>query len=145
MPRHNKFLVIDDNADSRFLLVKTLLRKFPQAVIHECQDAEAALLVVRTTPDLDAIVTHRAFEVDGLTLVQLLRRVNPMVPIVMVSGVDRSREAAAAGATCFLNYDAWLRIGTVVAESLGHGTPEVTGRNGDTPTAARPAPAEPAH
>lgn len=138
MPRHNKFLVIDDNADSRFLLVKTLLRKFPQAVIHECQDAEAATLVVRTTPDLDAVVTHRAMEVDGATLVQLLRRVNPIVPIIMVSGADRSREAAAAGATRFLNYDEWLRIGTVVAEALNLAATSATGRNGQASPAVKP-------
>lgn len=123
MPRHHKFLVIDDNADSRFLLVKTLLRKFPQAVIHECQDADAAVLIARTTPELDAIVTHRAIEVDGITLVRLLRRVNHSVPLVMVSGIDRTTEALTAGANRFLNYDEWLRIGTLVAGMLGSARP----------------------
>ena len=110
-----KFLVIDDNPDSRFLLVKTLLRKFPQAVLQETQDGESALSLAQTE-DLDAVVVHRAAEVDGLTLVRTLRQANRAVPIVMVSGSDRTKTAIEAGATTFLSYDAWLRIGTVVAE-----------------------------
>lgn len=115
-----KFLIVDDNSDSRFLLVKTLLRKFPQAVLQECQDGDAAIAIARMEK-LDAIIAHRAAEVDGLTLIRMLRQTNPKVPIVMVSGLDRSQEAMAAGATCFLSYDAWLRIGTVVAELLSSG------------------------
>ena len=111
----HKFLIVDDNPDSRFLLVKTLLRKFPQAVLEETQDGESAVALARSEA-LDAIVVHRAAEVDGLTLVKQLRQTSPAVPIVMVSGLDRTESAIEAGATTFLSYDAWLRIGTVVAE-----------------------------
>ena len=112
-----KFLIVDDNPDSRFLLVKTLLRKFPQAVLQETQDGPSSITLVRSAT-LDAVVVHRAAEIDGLTLVRLLRDANPNVPIVMVSGIDRSKTAIEAGATTFLNYDAWLRIGTVVAQLI---------------------------
>lgn len=117
MPKPRKFLIVDDNADSRFLLVKTLLRKFPQAVLQETQDGDSAVSLSQADA-LDAIIVHRAAEVDGLTLIRMLRDVNSAVPIVMVSGIDRSQLALAAGATSFLNYEAWLRIGTVVAEIL---------------------------
>ncbi len=117
MPSLTQFLVVDDNADSRFLLVKTLLRKFPQAVIRETQDATAALTVAGSDRPA-AVVVHRAADVDGITLLRRLRDANPTVPIVMVSGIDRSQVAVAAGATTFLNYDAWLRIGSVVADLL---------------------------
>jgi DNA-binding response OmpR family regulator len=117
MTQHRQFLVIDDNADSRFLLVKTLLRKFPQALLQECQDSDVALSAARN-PKLDTIVAHRAADVDGTTLIRMLRKTNPTVPIVMVSGLDRSSAAAEAGATVFLNYDEWLRIGTVVGDLL---------------------------
>lgn len=126
MPTPRKFLIVDDNSDSRFLLVKTLLRKFPQAVVQECQDGDAAIAIARSEK-LDAIVAHRAAEIDGLTLIRLLRQVNPAIPIVMVSGLDRSKEAVAAGATCFLSYDAWLRIGTVVSELLTPGDEKTDG------------------
>ena len=36
----------------------------------------------------------------------------------MISGIDRTREALAAGATRFLNYDEWLRIGAVISDVL---------------------------
>ncbi len=117
MTGHRQFLVIDDNPDSRFLLVKTLLRKFPQSLLQECQDSDVALVAARN-PRLDVIVAHRASDVDGPELVRLLRHTNPDVPIVMVSGLDRSAVAAEAGATVFLNYDEWLRIGTVVSDLL---------------------------
>ena len=117
MTGHRQFRVIDDNADSRFLLVKTLLRKFPQALLQECQDSDVAIVAARNAK-LDAIVAHRASDVDGPTLVRLLRHTNAIVPIVMVSGLDRTAAAMEAGASAFLNYDEWLRIGTVVADLL---------------------------
>jgi hypothetical protein len=47
----------------------------------------------------------------------------------MVSGLDRSAAALKAGATVFLNYDEWLRIGTIVANLLpGEEAPEAATR-----------------
>jgi DNA-binding NtrC family response regulator len=116
-PPRPTFLVIDDNADSRFLLVKTLLRKYPGAAIHEAQSSETALACARGK-DLSAIVSHRTTETAGIALLRDLRAVNPHVPLVMVSSVDRAILSAAAGADRFLAYDEWLRIGTVVEELI---------------------------
>lgn len=107
------FLVVDFQRESRYLLVKTLLRKFPRAVIRECDDAVQAVQMARTQ-DLACIVTHRTFDTSGPDLVRRLREVDPHVPIVMVSGIDKNALAMGAGATSFLNYDEWLRIGTIV-------------------------------
>lgn len=112
-----RFLIIDENADSRFLLVKTLLRKFPSALLQECHDADTAIATAQSDK-LTAIVAHRTYDYDGVTLVAMLRQANPTVPIVMVSGIDRTPQALAAGANAFLNYDEWLRIGSVVSEVL---------------------------
>jgi CheY-like chemotaxis protein len=126
MPMSPKFLIVDDNADSRFLLVKTLLRKFPQAILQETQDGESAITLMKAG-HLDAVVVHRAAEIDGLSLIRSLRQSSPTVPIVMVSGLDRSKAAVEAGASTFLSYDAWLRIGTVVGELIAAGkSPDVT-------------------
>lgn len=111
------FVVIDFHAESRYLLVKTLRRKFPQAVIHESDDAEKAIEIARAV-NLAAIVTHRTYEMTGLELVARLRDADPQVPVIMVSGIDREAAALAAGATAFLNYDEWLRIGSVVESHL---------------------------
>jgi hypothetical protein len=40
-----RLLVIDDNADTRFLVSKTLLRKFPHAIVSECVTVEAATAI----------------------------------------------------------------------------------------------------
>lgn len=120
MPVIRRFLVVDDNPDGRALLARTLLRKFPESLATECNDAQTALTMARSER-LDAIVVHRASEVPGLELIPQLRQLAPDVPIVFVSGYDRSEEAKAAGATTFLNYDAWLGLGTLIAGLLRPG------------------------
>ena len=135
MPAARKFLIVDDNPDSRFLLVKTLLRKFPNAVLRECQDGSTAVNLAKSA-SLDALIVHRAEEVDGLTLIRMLRQVNTKVPIVMVSGIDRSKESVEAGATCFLSYEAWLCIGTVVSDLLSGGAQSNPSDTASTPVEA---------
>src|SRR5436190_905191 len=115
--RELRFLVIDDNPDGRFLVSKTLLRKFPHAVVTECQTAEAAFRVLVAEP-VSLIASHRTFEYDAVTLVRELRARNPTVPILMLSGIDRRELAAAAGANAFLTYDEWLMVGNHVASLL---------------------------
>lgn len=119
-----QFLVIDYNHDSRFLLVKTLMRKFPAAVIRECDEAAEALDILRAD-NIAAVVTHRTFDTPGLELVRRLHETSPGVPIIMVSGMERAEAACAAGAAAFLHYDEWLRIGSLVEELLA-------ARHGDT-------------
>src|SRR5438477_6803997 len=53
-----KFLIVDDNGDSRRLLVRTLRRKFSQAVIVECDDPATAVSLA-STEKFDAIIGHR--------------------------------------------------------------------------------------
>ena len=115
-----QFLVVDHNKESRFLLVKCLQRKFPQARILEVEEGDAAIELARTR-ELAVIVTHRTREYYGTELVEKFRRVNERVPIVMVSGIERTAPALAAGADRFMLYDEWLRIGTIVKELLQHG------------------------
>src|SRR4051812_973498 len=120
-----KVLVIDDNPESRFLLTKTLIRKFPQVILLECADAHSATRTV-ATEKLDVVILHRTADVLGVDLIQMLREASPTVPIIMVSGIDRSVEAMAAGANFFPSYDEWLRIGPVVAELLALPAPTGT-------------------
>ena len=116
------FLVIDHNRDSRFLLVTCVQRKFPGAAIQEAEEGESALEMARRR-DLAAIVTHRTREYFGTELVAKLREANPDVPIVMVSGIERTIPALKAGADRFLLYDEWLRIGSMVKDLLDQGRP----------------------
>jgi DNA-binding response OmpR family regulator len=105
-----RFLIVDDNPDSRFLISKTLLRKYPAAVIVECASAEPAFRVLERER-ISAIVCHRTFEFNALALVVELRKRNQTVPILAVSGIDRSGDAITAGATAFLTADEWLMVG----------------------------------
>ena len=117
MLRPRKFLLVDENADGRSLLARTLHRKFPQSLTLECIDADTAVSTAKSE-NLDAIIIHRA-DLPGVEIIRLIRALNPTVPILAVSGFDRAKESAAAGANRFLNYDQWLLVGTVVAEMLG--------------------------
>lgn len=117
MPLIHRFLIVDDNADARSLLTRTLIRKFPQCIASECGDADTAILTARSEK-LAAIVVHRAGETTGLDLIPLLRKVAPATPIIYVSGIDRSQAALKVGATAFLNYDAWLGLGTLIAKLI---------------------------
>lgn len=111
------FVVIDFNAESRFLLVKSLRRRFPSATIYESDDEEKVIEIARAV-DLAAIVAHRTQTMSGAELVRRLRNAAPQVPIIMVSGVNREADARSAGATCFLHYDEWPRIGGIVEGHL---------------------------
>src|SRR4051812_29978887 len=112
-----RFLVVDFHSESRFLLVRTLLRKFPTAEILEEDDVERALARVREGR-LSAAIIHRTFDVSGAELVQQIRALDPTLCIVMVSGVDRAETARLSGANTFLHYDEWLRIGSVVDQEM---------------------------
>jgi CheY-like chemotaxis protein len=111
------FLVIDDNVDNRFLLTRTLARKFPGALLRECGELGAAVAVA-SLEAIEAVILHRVDLADGIETIGHLRAVNPAVPIVMVSGYDRTRESLAAGAARFLLYDEWLRLGSVLEDVL---------------------------
>lgn len=120
MPPIPEFLIVDDHLENRYLLAKTLNRKFPGALIVECQDSTAAVTAVRR-PSLTAAVVHRTTDADGLAVLELLRKANATLPILYVSGFNHREEAFKAGASAFLNYDAWLRVGTMVEEMLKTG------------------------
>ena len=112
------FLIIDDNPDGRFLVAKTILRKFPTAVILECQTAEAAFAAMDGQA-ISAVVSHRTFDAAGVELVRQLRKRNADVPILMMSGIDRHDDALLAGANAFLTYEQWLLVGSMIETLLG--------------------------
>lgn len=115
-PLH-KFLVVDDVPDNRFLVSKSLLKKFPGSLVQECEESTPAIAAVQHDR-LSAIIVHRGLDVDGPTMVALVRRVNPSVPIIMVSGRESCPAAIEAGANAFLNYESWQRIGALVEQTI---------------------------
>ncbi len=117
MPPPRKLLVVDSNVDNGALLVRSLARRFPASSIELCRDSGIAIKAL-TAKGVDAVVLHRTDDGEAAELIRLFLKAAPEVPIVGVSGVDRSESLFRAGAVGFLNYDEWLRIGTVVANVL---------------------------
>lgn len=109
-----RILVVDDDDHSRFVLTKLLLRQYPRLVMLECCECEVAATSV-AFERLDLVVVHRAANHSGLEVIRALRRVSPVLPLVLVSGGD-SQEALAAGATRCLSSDESLQIAHVAAE-----------------------------
>jgi DNA-binding NarL/FixJ family response regulator len=108
-----KVLVVDADQDGRYLLEKTILRKFPAAIIKVAKGADSGLAIAKDEKPA-VIISHRTPEMSGVELVREFRALDPTVPIVMVSTVDRREVALSAGADAFLLYDEWLRVGSVI-------------------------------
>lgn len=117
IPHPPEFLVVEADTDTRFLLSKTILRKFPQALIHEREQADAALSSAEAGKLTSAIV-HDADDMEGTALVALLRESNPTLPILAVSCEADPAAALRAGASGFLLTQEWLRVGTVVDDLI---------------------------
>lgn len=110
-------LIIDDDPHSCLLVSTTLSRHYPNAVIQSFQDQSAAIRLVGELPATQhqtIIVVHRTLVEGGRELVAALRAANSSVPIVWMSHLKDGPYADAAGATRFLDQDAWLSIGTTV-------------------------------
>jgi DNA-binding NarL/FixJ family response regulator len=116
LPR--KLLVIDANPASGALLVRSIARKFPVALVQHCATVDLALggLVGRAA---DAVVIHESKSEAAVRAVGRLRAVNPQLPIIVVSNVDRSTDILQAGATAFVHFDEWLLLGNALARALG--------------------------
>lgn len=96
---------------------RTLLRKFPAAVVVECDNTLAALATVTDGP-VDGAIVHFNATPEAIEFLQALRRTHPAVPIIAVSGVERSTKALTAGATRFVLAGEWLTLGTLMQELM---------------------------
>lgn len=112
-----KILIVDDDLDSRYFISRALIQSFPQALLLECQSADSALSIVRSE-NLGAIISHRTTETAGISLIREMRKINTTSPILMISSIDRTEAALAAGANAFLPYDQWMKIGEVLGELM---------------------------
>jgi DNA-binding NarL/FixJ family response regulator len=119
MASPRKFLIVDDDSRGLLYVSKTLLRHYPDSVVQECQDLHTAIELVRDLPaaqNRTVIIAHRTLQIGGRDLVAALRAVHSSAPIVWMGDPTEARLAQSAGATRFLDKDAWLVIGTLVAD-----------------------------
>lgn len=114
-----RFLIVDDDADSTFLARRNLLQEFPHAEVEQVQSGHAALEALQRHP-FDAIVTdYRMPWMDGLTLVRRIRELDHHMPIVMRTAMEDLENAArAAGVDQVLPWYRWRELGPVIRRLL---------------------------
>lgn len=114
-----RFLIVDDDADSTFLARRNLQTVFPQATVEQVQSGPAALDLLRTQEFTAIITDYRMPWMDGLTLVRKIRDMNLTTPIVMRTAMEDLENAArAAGVDYVLPWFRWRDLGEVLKELL---------------------------
>ena len=103
-----RILLVDDHPVVRHGIRTILTERLEGAVVGEAGDADSALSQVRST-DWDLVVADISLPgTSGLDLIKELRRLDPMLPTVVVSMHPASqfaRRALAAGAAGYLTKD----------------------------------------
>ena len=114
-----RFLIVDDDADSTFLARRNLLMVFPQAAVEQVQSGHAALEALQQREFTAVVTDYRMPWMDGLTLVRKIREMNLHMPIVMRTAMEDLENAArAAGVDYVLPWFRWRELGEVVKELL---------------------------
>jgi CheY-like chemotaxis protein len=116
MSRFNRFLVVDDLPENRFLISKALLKEFPDALVAECQDSSTAIAVV-SRESCSIVIVHRTRDLDGATFTDVLRRYCPRVPVLLLSE-DAVEESALTPAGGVVSWNSWKTIGRVCADII---------------------------
>jgi DNA-binding NarL/FixJ family response regulator len=84
-----RLLVIDDHAMVREGLLQILRKLGPNVVQYEAQDAESALLLLETEKEFDLILLDIMLPgTNGLSLLGILRKRFPAVPVVVLSAIE---------------------------------------------------------
>jgi DNA-binding NtrC family response regulator len=95
-------MIVNEDADGRFLLERQLKRTFDHCTLIACASGNEALALVRSA-HIDALVTaERAADQSGVELIAHARRRAVVCPILLVTlsdDVDVERAAYHAGAT----------------------------------------------
>lgn len=99
-----RLLVVDDHAMVREGLQQLLCKLGPGVVQYEAQDAESALLLLETEREFDLVLLDIMLPgTNGLSLLGILRKRFPAVPVVVLSALDdldvvnRAMRLGAAG------------------------------------------------
>lgn len=86
-----RLLVIDDHAMVREGLQPLLRKLAPDVVQYEAQDAESALLLLETEEEFDLVLLDIMLPgTNGLSLLGVLRKRFPAVPVVVLSALEEA-------------------------------------------------------
>ncbi len=101
-----RFIIADDDPESRFFVMRILLKLYPDATIAEAGTGEEALELCEWGGADLMIIDHKMPMIDGTALIRELRDRQISIPLVMVSHLPQAKDAAMkAGATLFLDKD----------------------------------------
>jgi hypothetical protein len=119
------FLVVDDIEDNRQLVCRVLLRRFPKSTILECMDFDEAAGLIKKTV-ITACVVHRSADTPCLPLLSKIRSLTNR-PILSICGTCKEKAARQSGADAFVDFDAWLRVGSSMEDLLARDEPPRAG------------------
>jgi two-component system nitrate/nitrite response regulator NarL len=101
-----RFIIADDDPESRFFVQRILLKLYPDATIAEAGSGEEALELCEWGGADLMIIDHKMPMIDGTALVRELRERQVAIPLVVISDLPQAKDAALkAGATLFLDKD----------------------------------------
>jgi DNA-binding NarL/FixJ family response regulator len=84
-----RLLVVDDHAMVREGLQQLLRKLGPDVVQYEAQDAASALLLLETESEFDLVLLDIMLPgINGLSLLGILRKRFPALPVVVLSALD---------------------------------------------------------
>jgi DNA-binding NarL/FixJ family response regulator len=110
-----RLFVFAHSANERLLYARTLAQAFPQASIAEFGSTASALLAAQAAMP-DAALVHFNNSPETVEVIASLRRQCPRLPILAISGVDRTSRALATGATRFMLAQDWRLLGQHISE-----------------------------
>jgi DNA-binding NarL/FixJ family response regulator len=92
-----KLLVVEDHALVREGLLQALRKLGPRVELFEAQGGEEAMRLLETEDDFDLVLLDLMLPgISGMSLLSLMRRRYPAVPVVIISALDDAETVARA-------------------------------------------------
>jgi two-component system C4-dicarboxylate transport response regulator DctD len=122
MSRELKILLVDDDAEKRFLIAHHLAREFEGVTLIQCDSGAAAIAHLERNP-VHALVTDNSMSpVNGLELIIWLRERDGNLPVVMVTGNSGIEPIAVkAGASVVVTSSRFKEVGPILKQLLKPG------------------------
>lgn len=73
MAENLKFLIVDDDAQKRFLIVRELAKEFPNVQLVECESGEEAITHLQGNPVHGLITDNSMSPINGVELITWVR------------------------------------------------------------------------
>jgi CheY-like chemotaxis protein len=116
-----KVLLVDDDAEKRFLIAHHITKVFTDVEVSlvEC-DCGATAIAHLEKDRVDALVTDNSMSpVNGIELIKWLRERDRALPVIMVTGNPEIEKAAVkAGASVVLASQQFSEVGAVLKNLL---------------------------